>query len=183
MKLRFALPLLTLTALLTQCAPKDTTFTITNDSVGKLQKASPVSEVETLFAADSIVRDTTSLGFGSQTSKIRIFEKGGAPLLVLTPNTDSIPTVDNIRIMDPRFKTEKGIGLNSTFKEISSQYTIKKITPALSNIIIFLKDSDLYFTMDKKELPANLRYSNAPIEAVQIPDAAKMKFMMVGWDH
>jgi hypothetical protein len=53
----------------------------------------------------------------------------------------------------------------------------------MNNVVILLKDSDLYFTIDKKELPESLRYNaNTKIEEVQIPDKARIKYMMVGWD-
>lgn len=49
--------------------------------------------------------------------------------------------------------------------------------------MVLLKDNDLYFTIDKKELPESLRYNaNNNIEEVQIPDNAKVKYMMIGWD-
>jgi hypothetical protein len=48
--------------------------------------------------------------------------------------------------------------------------------------VVLIKYSDIYFTIDKKELPSSLRYaSSVNIEAVQIPDTAKIKYMMLGW--
>ena len=71
----------------------------------------------------------------------------------------------------------------STFKEIRENYSIKKIITSLNNVVVLLKDNDLYFTIDKKELPESLRYNaNNNIEEVQIPDNAKVKYMMIGWD-
>ena len=102
--------------------------------------------------------------------------------MTLTVNTDSVPTIENVRIMDPRYVSEKGIGLKSTFKDIQSKYDIKKIVTTLKSIVIFPKGSNLYFTIDKEELPENLRFSTSDIEAVQIPDDAKIKYLMVGWE-
>ena len=59
----------------------------------------------------------------------------------------------------------------------------KKIVTSLNNVIIFIENSDVYSTIDKEELPASLRYDTSiNIEAVQIPDEAKIKYMMIGWD-
>ncbi|WP_036379740.1 hypothetical protein [Muricauda sp. MAR_2010_75] len=165
-----------------QSCEKNTPFLITEDSVGPLLKTSPVSELETLFVNDSIVKDTTNLNLGATSKKIEVFEKGGKPLLTLTSNTDSIPTIENIRILDKRYTTNKGIGLQSTFKDIQKQYTIKKIVTTLNSIVVFPKESNLYFTIDKEELPSNLRFSTSNIEAVQIPDEAKIKYLMLGWE-
>jgi hypothetical protein len=48
--------------------------------------------------------------------------------------------------------------------------------------VVFPKGSNLYFTIDKEELPESLRFSTASIEAVQIPDDAKIKYLMLGWE-
>jgi hypothetical protein len=163
------------------CAEKDTTFLISNESIGKLDKISLVRDLELIYEADSLVKDTLSSGIGSQ-RKIKIYEKGGKHLLTLTPTTDSIPKIENVSIEDPRFETEKGIGLKSTFKDIQEQYEIKKVVTTLNSVVIFPKGSKLYFTIDKSELPSNLRYTTDNIDVVQIPDEAKIKYLMVGWE-
>ena len=103
--------------------------------------------------------------------------------MTLTPGTDSLKTIENINIHDPRFRTEEGVSLESTFKDIRENYSIKKLVTFRNNVVVFIKENDVYFTIDRKELPENLRYNlDAKIEAVQIPDAAKIKYMMVGWE-
>ncbi|CAZ96730.1 hypothetical protein Q4603_00325 [Zobellia galactanivorans] len=169
---------------LTSCKDeKDTSFSIITDRVGKLDRISLVRDLDIIYENDSIVKDSTIANRANNSKKIKIFEKGGKPLLTLTPNSDSIPTIENIRIEDPRFTTEKGVGLNSTFKDIKDNYTIRKVITSMNNVVILLKDSDVYFTISKEELPSSLRYaSSVNIEAVQIPDDAKIKYMMVAWD-
>ncbi|MEO0527797.1 MAG: hypothetical protein AAFZ89_11260 [Bacteroidota bacterium] len=162
---------------------KDTTFLITEDSIGKLDRNSTADHLDNIYSLDSIVKDTGITKLGSGTKKIKIYEKGGKHLLTLTPAPDSISKIENIRVYDPRFTTQKGVGLNSTFKDIKDNYSIRKIITSLNNVVIFLKESDMYFTIDKKELPSSLRYSSSTnIEAVQIPDAAKIKYLMIGWE-
>lgn len=170
--------------IIAQCqTEEDNTFKITTDHVGKLNKSSLARDLDLIYENDSVVRDTIQSNFGNGSSKIKIYEKGGALLLTLTPNTDSIPTIQNVLINDKRFKTDTEINIESTFKDIQEKYEIKKIITSINNVIILLKDSDIYFTIAKEELPENLRYkANTNIEAVQIPDAAKIKYMMVGWD-
>ncbi len=161
----------------------DTTFLITKDAIGKLDKISLTRDLDVIYSNDSIVKDTTYINTSNNSKKIKIFEKGGKQLLTLTPNSDSIPTIENIRIEDSRFVTEKGVGLKSTFKDIKDNYTIRKVITSMNNVVLLLKDSDIYFTISKDQLPSSLRYaSSVNIEAVQIPDDAKIKYMMVGWD-
>lgn len=176
--------LLLISLIFTHCKKeKDPNFLITDSQVGKLMRTSAVSELESIYSKDSIVRDTARPTLVSNSNIIKIYEKGGQHLLTLTPNADSIPKIGIIRVLDPRFITEQNIGLESTFKEIKDTYTIKKIVTSLNNVIIFIEDSDVYFTIDKEELPASLRYDTSiNIEEVQIPDEAKIKYLMVGWD-
>lgn len=168
----------------TQCQKeKNPNFLISSNHIGKLDKESLARDLELIYAEDSLVMDTVKLNFGSGASKIKIFEKGGKHLLTLTPNLDSIPTVQNVLIKDPRFATANGITMKSTFKDIKEKFKIKKIITSINNVVILLKENDIYFTIDKAELPASLRYSaNTNVEEVQIPDTAKIKYMMVGWD-
>ncbi|MDB2606685.1 hypothetical protein N9Y48_02775 [Zobellia sp.] len=169
---------------LASCAEKkDTSFSIIKDRVGKLDRISLVRDLKIIYENDSIVNDSTSTNRVNNSKKVKVFEKGGKALLTLTPNSDSIPTIENIRIEDSRFTTDKGVGLASTFKDIKDNYTIKKVITSMNNVVILLKDSDVYFTISKEELPSSLRYaSSVNIEAVQIPDDAKIKYMMVAWD-
>ena len=162
---------------------RDPNFLITGSQVGKLMRTSSVSDLESIYTNDSIVRDTLQSNLLSTSNTIKIYEKGGQQLLTITANRDSIPKVGIIRILDPRFTTEEGIGLQSTFKEIKDKYVIKKIVTSLNNVIIFIENSDVYFTIDKEELPASLRYDTSiEIEEVQIPDDSKIKYLMVGWE-
>lgn len=164
------------------CGEQDTTFLITQESVGKLDRISLVRDLELIYANDSIVKDTPAVRIGAGARKIKVFEKGGKHLLTLTPSLDSIPTVENVQVLDERFVSEAGIGLSSTFGDIQEQYTIKKIITALNNVVIFVNETDMYFTIAKDQLPENLRYSMTNVEAVQIPEEAKIKYLMVGWE-
>ncbi|SHG91534.1 hypothetical protein [Flagellimonas flava] len=168
--------------ILQSCAEKDTTFLISETSVGPLQRTTPVKEIETIFVGDSIVQDSLKTNIGGKTDRIKIFEKGGKHLLTLTPSSDSIPSIENIRVFDSRYTTSSGVGLHSTFQDIQRNYGIKKIVTTLNSVVVFPKNSNLYFTIDKEELPSNLRYTVANIEAVQIPGTAKIKYLMVGWE-
>ena len=182
MRTRYFPLILMAASLFWQCQPeKDLQFSIRKDGVGWLNKLTAFSEVEALYAADSVVRDSSS-SF-SKVARIHIYEKGGKPLLMVTPNNDSIPGIANIRINDPRYLTEEGVGLASTFKDIKEHYEIRKIVTSINNVVLFVKGHDVYFTIDRQELPASLRYTrDINIEAIQIPDKARIKYLMIGWE-
>ncbi len=168
--------------LLHACAKKDPSFLITETTVGPITNTTGLDELEGLFPNDSIVQDTLDSNVKTVVQKIQVFEKEGLPLLILTPSTDSVQTIENVQVLDPRYTSDDGISLISTFKDIQETYTIKKIVTTLNSLVIFPKESNLYFTIDKTELPYNLRFNQPIIEAVQIPDDAKIKYLMVGWN-
>ena len=160
---------------------KDLGFSIRKDGIGLIDQDTPFADIQSLYESDSVVVD--SVYSMSKNQRIQIFEKGGAQLLSITSNSDSIPGIGNVRIHDPRYLTDKGIGLASTFKDIKDQYEIRKVVTSLSNVVVFIKDHDLYFTIDREELPASLRYTtNVNIEEVQIPDKARIKYLMIAWE-
>jgi hypothetical protein len=168
--------------LFVQCtAEREDPFLVNKDKVGKLERTHLLSDIDLVYQADSVVRDSTRMTMGNN-GNIEVFEKGGKHLLTLTPANDSLPRIENIRIRDPRFMTPKGIGLESTFGDIENAYEIRKVVGSSKNILVLLKDHPVYFTISREELPAALRYSSAAVEAVQIPDQARVKYMMVGWD-
>jgi len=165
-----------------QCSPeKEDPFLIGKDQVGKLMKTHKVSDLEAVFQADSLIRDTTRMNMGGN-RKIEVYEKGGAHLLTLTPSQDTTRTIESVWIRDPRYKTPEGIGLEATYGEIEKAYEIRKVVSSLNNVLVLLKDHPMYFTISREELPGALKYSGTPVEALQIPDEARVKYLMVGWE-
>lgn len=168
--------------LFTSCSTEqEDPFLIGKDRVGKLLKSHKVSDLDALFQADSLIRDTTRLNMGGN-RKIEVYEKGGGHLLTLTPSQDSIPTIESVWIRDSRYKTPEGIGMGATFGDIEKAYEIRKVVSSLNNVLVLLKDHPMYFTISREELPGALKYSGTPVEALQIPDEAAVKYVMVGWE-
>jgi hypothetical protein len=160
-----------------------TAFLVSSDQVGKLSRNSRVQDLEAVFEGDSLVKDSVITKLGSSPGRIKVFEKGGKHLLTLNPSADSLKRIESIRILDSRFTTEEGISLGSTFGDIRKHYPVRKIITSLNNVVILIKGQDYYFTISREQLPASLRFStDVDIEEVQIPDKAKIKYLMVGWD-
>ncbi len=167
------------------CNKKDPQFSIEKGRVGILLKGTPTEKLDSIFRLDSLVK-LTDEGNYTYVNKNRyvLYDSQGNHLLTMTPakTKDSIEVVENIRIYDPRYSTDTGITINSTFKDIKDHYTVSRITNSINNILVFVNELDAYFVIDKKELPENLRYNiNTNIQEVQIPDAAKIKYFMIGW--
>lgn len=177
--LLFIIPLLYIS-----CDKEQDPYLISPTSIGLLTKDVKLHELDSVFAEDSIVRQMSDGEF-RKSNEIEIYEKSGKKLLLLEPvqSFDSTSTVGFIQVLDPRFKTAKGLGTESTFKDIVENYKISRIENTLSAAVIFIDDINVYVTIDKKQLPVELRYdTQSKIQASQIPDDAQIKYFMIDWD-
>ncbi|WP_432411540.1 hypothetical protein [Rasiella sp. SM2506] len=173
------------TMLFVQCEEEKDPFAITNGAIGPLTKKTQMKQVDSIFAQDSIVRLNPVTGAIETQGEVEIYDKDGTKLLLLSPYDESDPTsqIANIQIFDARYKTDKGLTNASTFKDVKANYEIEGIQNAINSVVVFLKGTDLYLTIDKKQLPEEVRYNfNQKIEATQIPDTATFKYFMMGWD-
>jgi len=171
--------------LFASCAEKTDPFAISDGVLGHLNKEVKMKQIDSIFGQDSIVKlNPMSNAIGTQ-GEVAVYEKGGKKLMILSPNDESDPesVITNIQIFDERFKTATGLNKASTFKDIKTNYEIAGIENAINSVVVFLKNSNVYVTIDKKELPEDIRYNySAKIEASQIPDEATFKYFMIGWD-
>lgn len=165
------------------CKETNTDFLIGNASFANLDSTHTINDIESVFAKDSVVLDTTKFLADASAKNFNVFENGGKHLFSISNSKKDSLKIRTIRILDDRYKTVEGIGLNSTFGEIRKKYTIKKLLSTRQNVIVTLNENSLYFTISREELPSNIRYNaNIDIEVANIPDAAKIKYLMLDWD-
>lgn len=177
--------LLSATFILISCNQEQDPYVITKDRVGVLTNQIQVNQLDSIYAQDSIVKEVGASEFSRNSNKIKIYDRSGEQLLLLEPVQafDSTSTIGFIRVMDLRFETENGLNIESTFGDIVENYTISRIVNTLSSVVVFIDGLNLYITIDKEELPSELRYNNEiQIQASQIPDDAKFKYFMIGWN-
>lgn len=185
MKSKFLLILIIAISIFSCQKDEDNPFLITANQVGPIQKEIRINQLDSIFTNDSIVTQTSGAQQLRSTDEIKIYEKGGKPLLIIEPlqEFDSTSTIGYIRIMDSRYETKAGVSTASTFKDIVENYNISRIENTLNAAVVFLDEINAYITIDKKELPSNLRYdTDSRIRASQIPDDAKIKYFMIYWD-
>lgn len=171
--------------LMTSCGKDQDPFLIQKHNIGNLTDSTQVKDLKTVFEKDSVAGYIGKDEFTRNINAIEIFDKDGAALLSISPEkrADSTAMINSIRILDPRYKTEKGISTKSTFKDIQNAYTISKIDNLINSIVVSVKELNVSFTIDKMELPSNLRFDRSiSIEASQIPDQAKVKYFLIHWN-
>ena len=174
-----------LLGLFVACETKTDSFSFTNNSIGLLTDSTKVNALKVVFANDSISKYIGGDEFTGSTNTISIFEKGtGKLLLELDPNysLDTLSTIRTVRIMDERFKNKDGLNTLSSFGDINSKYTISSIQNTLRSLIISVDEINVYFTLNKTELPEEMRYAmTQKIEAISIPETAKIKDFYIQW--
>ena len=185
--MKYTLFTLIIFALLLSSCSKDEAqnpFLIKKNTIDLLTDSTKVKDLRVVFNNDSVVKHIAGDEFTGSVNTIEIFEKGGKKLLELHPEEalDSTSAIASVRIIDERYKTEKNISALSTFKDIKANYTISKIDNLINTVLVSVNDINASFTIDKKHLPADLRFKiGTTIDALQIPDDAKIKFFLLHW--
>jgi hypothetical protein len=170
--------------LLSSCNKEQDPFQVSTNNIGNLNDSTQVKDLENVFVNDSIVSSVSGDEFSGSKNDIFVFEKGGKQLLVLSPSQslDSTATIRTVRVIDERYKTPKGLHANSTFKSIKDNYTISSIQNTLIDIIVSIDEINAYVTIDKKELPSEMRFDmSLKIEAFHIPEEAEIKNFFIHW--
>ena len=185
MRNNFIFVLFIFTIFTISCEKQPDPFLISANNVGPLTRDIKITELDSVFAEDSIIKQVSEGEFFRRSNEIEVYDKSGKKLLLLEPVQafDSTSTIGFIQILDPRYKTAKGLGTESTFKDIVENYNISRIENTLSAAVIFIDDLNMYVTIDKKELPVELRYdTQTRIHSSQIPDNARIKYFMISWE-
>ncbi|WP_458627474.1 hypothetical protein [Winogradskyella sp. PC D3.3] len=159
-------------------------FAIAKNHIGLLTDSTQVKELDAIFSNDSIVRYIAGDEFIGSVNTIEVYEKGGKKLLDLSPKEalDSTSVISSVNIIDNRYKTEKNISTLSTFKDIKEAYKISKVDNLINVIVVSVNEINASFTIDKKELPASMRFDmGMTIDPIQIPGKAKIKYFMIHW--
>jgi hypothetical protein len=171
---------------ITSCtSDEENPYLISSKQVGPLNREIKINQLDSIFKKDSIVRQTSGPQDFRSTDEIKIFSHDGSALMSLEPlqEFDSTSTIGYIRILDPRFETKHGLSIKSTFKDIVENYNISRIENTINSAVVFLDEINAYITIDKNQLPTNLRYdTDSKIMASQIPDDAKIKYFMIYWN-
>ncbi len=169
-----------------QCKKDKDPFMIGNGEIGNLSKSVQMRMLDSIFANDSIVKIDAPKDAIDTQGEVEIYDKEGNKLMLITPEIETDPDskISYIQLFDARYKTEKGLTTASTFKDIKANYTIENVQTTINAVVVFLKDSDIYVTIDKMNLPEEIRYNlETNVDAAQIPDTAPLKYFMIGWDH
>ncbi|OIQ37887.1 MAG: hypothetical protein BM563_07495 [Bacteroidetes bacterium MedPE-SWsnd-G1] len=188
-RISIILGLLLIVLTITSCSRENKTI-IEKNRVGLVCSQDLIGEIETIFANDSIVKNLSegALG-GGETKYVQdndeylVYSKQGKHLMTIVPNEqhDSASTIKYVQIVDPQFKSDKGLSLSSSFKDINVNYMINKVETSLSSATLYIDELNATIALDKKEIGVN-PFSTQEIKIEQIPDMAKIKYLTIWFD-
>lgn len=174
---------------LIQCT-NENAFLIEKNRVGLISSTDRVSDIEMIFANDSVVSHLSEGALGDGESKFKgdndeylIYSKDGKHLLTLVPKTsqDTSSTIKYVDVFDNQFKTEKQLALTSQFKDVNLHYMINKVETTLSSATLYIDELNATITIDKKEMGIN-PFSTDKVQLEQIPEMAKLKTMTIWFE-
>ncbi|NEV93798.1 DUF1131 domain-containing protein [Psychroflexus sp. YR1-1] len=169
----------------TSCNQSTSETRIAKNQLGLLNPKTQISELNAILERDSVAEFDLRSNLGT-TKEIEIYNEQGDLSLIIEPNYqgDSLVTISEIQILDPKYKTDKGLTIESPFKMIYENYKIDNIQNSINSVILSINEIGVYLVIDKKHLPSKLRFdSEIKIEANQIPDGAPFKYFWLRFDE
>lgn len=173
----------------TQCS-RENKFLIKKNRVGLVSNTDIIGDIESIFKNDSVAKFLSEGALGGvdtryipEDDEYKIFSKEGKHLMTVVPKEqlDSSSTIKYVEILDPEFKTEKGLTLNSPFKDINLHYMINKVETSLLSATLYIDELNATIALDKADLGVN-QFSTEEIKVEQIPDMAKIKYFTIWFD-
>ena len=171
--------LVVLSFIFIQCS-KQEDILIAKNQVGKLNNKTQIKDLDILFKNDSIVELPKDMDVFRE---YKIYETGGDHILTIRPNfeIDSLNLIESVKIISDRFITERGITTASVYSDILDSYSINKIEPTFSTVILFIDEINATIALDKKDLRID-EFDMRKISQDQIPDNAKIKYITIWFD-
>jgi len=175
--------LISILAGLTACQQNENPYIIKNKQVGKITDTTTVAQMKELYKNDSIVKNTEGQSAFEPYDEYIIYDKTGHQILftaIPKKINDEQSVIKQIEIKSPKFKTEKGVNIQSDFGAFRNNHQIGRIDETFKYIVVFIDDLNATIDMSKDVLPLNARNdSSIKIDETLIPDHSKIKHFVV----
>ncbi|UFH46239.1 hypothetical protein LNP27_14085 [Flavobacterium galactosidilyticum] len=159
-------------------------FLVTENNVGVFKKGMTVKEVLDIVPKVHIKKVVDKDDYENSYDDYQYFDTNKIHLLTLTPTVqDEIQSkINRILILDNRFKTNKNIGLGSTYADLKNNHKITDIAPDLEHIVLTVGELNARFSINKKQLLDNWwDESKKQIDISKIPDTATLDTFVIWW--
>ena len=160
-------------------------FLVTNKGVGIFDKGMTVNDVLKLVGNDQIKKVVDLDDYENAYDDYQYFDSNKNHLLTLTPEyqDDKKSKINRILIKDKRYKTNKKIGLSSTYADLKGNYQITDYSPDLEHIVLTVDELNAWFSISKSQLLENWWVDNSKtIDISKIPDNATFDSFVIWWN-
>ena len=159
-------------------------FLVTENNVGVFKKGMTVKEVLDIVPKVHIKKVVDKDDYENSYDDYQYFDTNKIHLLTLTPTVqDEIQSkINRILILDNRFKTNKNIGLGSTYADLKNNHKITDFAHDLEHIVLTVGELNARFSINKKQLLDNWwDESKKQIDISKIPDTATLDTFVIWW--
>ena len=109
--------------------------------------------------------------------EIRNSQKGDQLLLLAEEScANQVCTIFRIRVLSPKFKTDKGIRVGSTFAEVKNAYPLSFVGIGETDFVAVSDENKMTFTLDISRFPPK---QLAKIKQEEIPDSTQVTSIML----
>lgn len=166
---RIAFYLVLFVLFLTSCNSVSSDFLLTETQVGVLKKDTKISEIQQIYTGDFSIKKSDELFW-------EVYQKEEL-LLKLTPNASN-EKIYTIEVFSPKFSTNDGVSLKTTFAELQKKYQSFDVSVTLKSLLLCPQNSNLCFIFDKSSLMAS---KTGDYTINDIPQAATARQISVFW--
>ena len=170
----------------TESRPNLDSFLVTPTQVGIIRKDMTMSEAINLLPEDQVIK---TRGYGEFPDDIyddyEFYDSLGNHLFTLTPEyvDDLNQKINRVLIVDYRFQTASGIGLNSTYQDLIASYNVTKYSPDMDHITLAVGELSAWFSIDKDYLSEGWWDDKEKrINPDKIPGRAMLDSFVIWWN-
>jgi len=163
-----------------QCQSNQTHL-IQKNQVGLITKTTKVVDLDKIFAKDSLVKPLYQKNQPKYLSEdYEVYTKKGSHLLTINieNDNDSTSIIQSVQIFSPLYKTKKEISVASVFKDLRSNYDLKKVSSTITSASVFVDELNASFIITNKDLGIS-EFNTNKISLDQIPDNAPFQYITV----
>ena len=160
-------------------------FLVTDTNVGIFYEGMTVNDVLKLVMDNQIKKVVDFDDYENPYDDYQYFDSNKNHLLILTPEyqDDKKSKINRILIKDERYKTNKNIGLSSTYADLKEHYQITDYSPDLEQIVLTIDELNAWFSISKSQLSENWWNDNTKtIDISKIPDNATFDSFVIWWN-
>lgn len=161
-------------------------FLLAPNQVGTIEKGMTIKDLYSIFSENQIKKIKTKSELTADASdNFFVYDSLNHLLLIASPQVknDEGSKITRIVIKDKRYKTEKGIGLQSNVGQIKDAYENTDFLPSANEIVMFVPEIDANFEINPRHLHSNMwNDSTGTIIADSIPANTTVSTLAIFWN-